>query len=299
MPFAARISDVHICPNCTPQPHGGGPIMPPGSPMVQSNGLSQARATDPCMCMSAPMNFIVTGAELVLVDGLPAARMTDKTMHQPPGTIVTGSPNILIGGPTVGVTLGGVQSSKAACAAAAATRHTPGSPRQSYGNCGLEAWRSAINKQRAARGLPPVTEDELLQRAHALNAAGNDPVNKPWAYGATSVGDRTKVLNDPNIGLPASRGPSDPASIQQAVAEKRHVSASVHPTYWPGATAKNEEWNHEIAVTGVEYDANGHPVAYIINDSALGQCGMRVPAAAFERALIPGAPTTVSDKPVW
>jgi uncharacterized Zn-binding protein involved in type VI secretion len=245
------------------------------------------------------MNFIVTGAELVLVNGLPAARMTDKTMHQPPGTIITGSPDVLIGGPTVGVTLGGGESAKRACAAVAATRHKPGSRQQSYGNCGLEAWRSAINKQRAARGLPPLTEDQLLQRAHELNAAGNDPVNKPWAYGATNVDDRTRVLNDPSVGLPASRGPADPAGIQQAVAEKRHVSASVHPTYWPGATAANAKWNHEVAVTGIEYDANGRPVAYIINDTGLGQCGMRVPAATFEAALIPGSPTTVSDKPVY
>jgi uncharacterized Zn-binding protein involved in type VI secretion len=266
---------------------------------VLSNGLAQARATDSCTCTAAPMNMIVTGAELVLVNGLPAARLTDKTMHQPAGTIVTGSPNVFIGGPTVGVTLGGGESAKKACAAVAATRHTPGSRQQSYGNCGLESWRSAINAERAKRGLPPLTEDQLLQRAHALNAAGNDPVNKPWAYGATSVDDRTKVLNDPNVGLPASRGPSDPEGIRQAVAEKRHVTASVHPTYWPGATEQNKSWNHEVAVTGIEYDAEGRPVAYIINDTALGKCGMRVPAATFEGALIPGAPTTVSDKPVY
>lgn len=300
MPGAARVGDTHSCTNPSPTLHSGGPIAPPGSPMVVSNGTAQARASDPCTCIAPGVtNFIVTGAGDVLVDGLPAARETDKTMHPPPGMIITGSTDILIGGPTVGVTLGGSAAAKAACAAAAATRHTPGRARQSYGNCGLEAWRSAVNKERAARGLPPLSEDELMQRAIGMGAAGADPINKPWAYGATNVDDRKKLLSDPSVGLPVSWGPSDPAGIQQAVAEKRHVSASVHPTYWPGATAANAGWNHEVAVTGVEYDKDGKPVAYIINDSALGQCGMRVPAAAFEGALIPGAPSTVSDKPVW
>src|SRR5271155_453555 len=106
MPPAARASDVTLCTAPTPQPHVGGPILPPCSTTVISDGLPQARGTDKGACaLPAPVNFIVTGAGQVLVDGLPAARMTDKTMHPPPGMILMGSPDILIGGPTVGVTL--------------------------------------------------------------------------------------------------------------------------------------------------------------------------------------------------
>src|SRR5690606_34460656 len=74
------------------------------------------------------------------------------------------SPTISIGGPTTGVTVGNVAAGQEACQAAAATRAS-GKTKQTYGNCGLESLRQIINRDRAARGEPPVTESELLAEA--------------------------------------------------------------------------------------------------------------------------------------
>lgn len=98
---AARAGDLHTC-----GAHGGGPISLPASPDVQVNVLAAARATDPLACLSPAPNFIVTGSGSVLINGLPAVRINDLTMHPQPGPIVLGSLDVFIGGPTVGATLG-------------------------------------------------------------------------------------------------------------------------------------------------------------------------------------------------
>src|SRR5438105_3347424 len=91
MPPAARVSDTHTCTMIDPgpKPHMvgpvGGPIKPPCSTTVETDHLGQARATDQLQCLTPPPNFIVTGSTSVDVDGLMAARQTDKTMHPPPG----------------------------------------------------------------------------------------------------------------------------------------------------------------------------------------------------------------------
>src|SRR5580700_3468594 len=189
---AARFGDFHFCPAPT---HAGGPVLSPPTGMVLTNGLPQARGADPALC-AGPVDFIVMGAATVKIHGQPAARMTDKTMHG--GLISFGSGNVMIGGPTAGVTLGDPDAAAKDCAALAATRHTPGSPHQSYGNCGIEAWRAIINRQRAADGLPPLTEDDALARAIGLGAAAHDP-DKPWSYGSTTVDDRVKLLGDQGV----------------------------------------------------------------------------------------------------
>ena len=96
MPFAARITDMHVCPmvNGT-TPHVGGPVMPPGSATVLIGGLPAARMTDKCVC-AGPVDIIVAGSSTVLIGGLPAARMGDSTAHG--GTIVAGCPTVIIGG---------------------------------------------------------------------------------------------------------------------------------------------------------------------------------------------------------
>ena len=92
---AARLTDMHVCPLFTgPVPHVGGPIIGPCSPNVLTGMLPQARITDMCLCVGPP-DTIVTGAFTVLVNGLPAARMSDSTVHG--GMIVTGLPTVLIG----------------------------------------------------------------------------------------------------------------------------------------------------------------------------------------------------------
>ena len=96
MPFAARISDMHVCPMVTALvPHVGGPILPAGCPTVLIGGFPAARATDMCLCVGPP-DAIANGSATVLIGSLPAARLGDPTMHG--GSIVMGCPTVIIGG---------------------------------------------------------------------------------------------------------------------------------------------------------------------------------------------------------
>jgi uncharacterized Zn-binding protein involved in type VI secretion len=96
MPFAARISDMHVCPMVTGVvPHVGGPVLPPGCVTVLIAGLPAARTGDLCTCVGPP-DSIVIGSATVLIGGMPAARMGDTTAHG--GTIIIGCPTVIIGG---------------------------------------------------------------------------------------------------------------------------------------------------------------------------------------------------------
>jgi uncharacterized Zn-binding protein involved in type VI secretion len=96
MPFAARISDMHICPMVTGVvPHVGGPVLPPGEPTVLIGGVPAARVGDLCVC-TGPPDSIIMGSSTVLIGGAPAARMGDSTAHG--GLIILGCPTVLIGG---------------------------------------------------------------------------------------------------------------------------------------------------------------------------------------------------------
>lgn len=96
MPFAARVTDMHLCPQTTGTvPHVGGPIMPPGCPTVFIGGSPAARAGDLCTC-TGPIDSIKKGSGTVNIGGLPAARKDDMTMHS--GVIITGCPTVKIGG---------------------------------------------------------------------------------------------------------------------------------------------------------------------------------------------------------
>ncbi len=95
---AARAGDMHVCPMVTPAvppiPHVGGPILPPGCPMVLIGSMPAARATDMCVCVGPP-DLIAMGSTTVLIGSLPAARLGDPTAHG--GAIVMGCPTVLIG----------------------------------------------------------------------------------------------------------------------------------------------------------------------------------------------------------
>ncbi len=96
MPPAARITDMHVCPQVTVLvPHVGGPILPPGCPTVLIGGLPAACMGDMATCVGPP-DAIVKGSATVLIGGRPAARMGDNCAHG--GTIVAGFPTVLIGG---------------------------------------------------------------------------------------------------------------------------------------------------------------------------------------------------------
>jgi uncharacterized Zn-binding protein involved in type VI secretion len=95
---AARVSDNHVCPMVTGVvPHVGGPILPPCQVNVLIVGLNAARVSDMATCVGPP-DVIVKGAATVLIGGLPAARITDTTVHG--GAIVVGAPTVLIGDPS-------------------------------------------------------------------------------------------------------------------------------------------------------------------------------------------------------
>lgn len=95
--FAARISDMHVCPIVpgTLPPHTGGPILPPGSATVLIGGMPAATVGDTCLCVGA-VDSIINGSSTVLICSKPAARMGDPTAHG--GSIVAGCPTVLIGG---------------------------------------------------------------------------------------------------------------------------------------------------------------------------------------------------------
>lgn len=96
MPPAARITDMHVCPQVTVLvPHVGGPILPPGVPTVLIGNLPAATMGSMCTCVGPP-DVIIRGSATVLIGGRPAARMGDQTAHG--GTIVLGFPTVMIGG---------------------------------------------------------------------------------------------------------------------------------------------------------------------------------------------------------
>lgn len=96
MPFAARVTDMHICPMVTGTvPHVGGPVLPPGVPTVLIGGMPAACLGDMCVC-TGPPDSIIMGSATVLIGGKPAARMGDSTAHG--GTIILGCPTVIIGG---------------------------------------------------------------------------------------------------------------------------------------------------------------------------------------------------------
>jgi uncharacterized Zn-binding protein involved in type VI secretion len=96
MPAAARVGDMHTCPQITgPVPHAGGPVGPPGAPTVLIGGLPAATVGTQAFCIG-PSDSIITGSATVLIGGAPAARQGDRTAHG--GWIVAGEPTVLVGG---------------------------------------------------------------------------------------------------------------------------------------------------------------------------------------------------------
>lgn len=104
---AARVGDMHTCPMATPGtppvPHVGGPILPPGKPLVLIGGMPAATVFDMCTCVGPP-DMIMRGSMGVFIGGLPAARMGDSTLHG--GVITTGWATVLIGETTISFAAG-------------------------------------------------------------------------------------------------------------------------------------------------------------------------------------------------
>jgi uncharacterized Zn-binding protein involved in type VI secretion len=95
MPPAARLTDMHVCPMVTGiVPHVGGPIVAPGEPTVLIEFLPAARMTDILVCVGPP-DMILMGSPTVLIGFLMAARLGDPTDHG--GVIIIGAPTVEIG----------------------------------------------------------------------------------------------------------------------------------------------------------------------------------------------------------
>src|SRR6185295_17829415 len=75
-------------------PHGGGPIVGPGSPTVWIDGLPAARAGDNCICVGG-LDKIVSGSTGVFIEGKEAARQGDRCAHG--GVVIAGSGTVWIG----------------------------------------------------------------------------------------------------------------------------------------------------------------------------------------------------------
>ena len=91
---AARITDLHTCPQFSGLvPHVGGPVVQ-GSPDVTINCMPAARTGDTALC-NGPSDSVAQGSPTVFINGKPAARMGDKTAHG--GVITAGSLNVFIG----------------------------------------------------------------------------------------------------------------------------------------------------------------------------------------------------------
>jgi uncharacterized Zn-binding protein involved in type VI secretion len=96
MPFAARATDMHVCPMVTALvPHVGGPILPPCSLTVMIGFQPAARVGDMAVCVGPP-DVVAQGSSTVVIGNMPAARMGDMTVHG--GAIVVGCPTVIVGG---------------------------------------------------------------------------------------------------------------------------------------------------------------------------------------------------------
>ena len=275
MPEAARVGDRHQCLHVDGNhPHVGGPIEAPASTTVMTGHRPQARAGDRCRC-DGPPSFITTGASTVHVDGRPAARVGDHTMHMPPGAVTAGLGSVHIGGPAEGGTLGVGDMGTALCLDAAATRIS-GDTMQSYGNCGVESARQIINRHRR----PPVHESDLLNEAIERGEASEhrDAVHR----GSTSPEQRRRLLS--RYGVESDLVPNRLTNIVQAVAEGRGViSSHVSGILWNTTDTSG----HAVLVTGIKFDAHGRVESVTINDSGRGRCSDPIPGERFVRSLRP------------
>ena len=94
--FAARITDMHVCPMLTVLvPHVGGPVMVPGAPTVLIGGLPGAGIGSMCVCVGPP-DAIIKASATVVMGGKPSAQMLDNCAHG--GMVVLGCFTVMVGG---------------------------------------------------------------------------------------------------------------------------------------------------------------------------------------------------------
>lgn len=231
---AARVTDMHTCPQATPGtppvPHVGGPIMPPGYPTVLIGGMPDARIGDLSMCIGPP-DPIAQGAASVLVGGLPTSRLGDMTSHG--GVIVTGFPTVLIGDPSVTININGdavfAQQVQNALATVLPTRS------------GIE-WLRQMGLNGRSITIQPTSDANGYCRAHNAADAGN-------GTGTDSTISWNPNHNTTDSGLPGTQGsPGAPVilahemvhALHNANGDERNGPDDSFPGQ-SGSSARNEE----------------------------------------------------------
>ena len=312
---AARIYDAVA--------HPAAGVIVEGSPnvFISAVGRGAARKGD-LVEHDDGLEVITEGEPTVRINGKPAARITDEVTCG--GRISTGFPRVRIGHAT-GRVVGNVQAGQKMCLAAKKGRKS-GKTQQSYENCGVESVRQLINQATGSN----LTETQLLQ--HALNtpfgngyeagrgkppdtSKGDPPVPLGTAPrpqdGGTNPYTRQAILND--YGVPSTVEDNNLDNISTALSNGQGVTADVDSgILWGDTTKPSNTFDHEVTVTGIEYDDNGQISNVIINDTGTGQCSQHVPIDLWNKATkdvpIPGtnpvqyrkgAKINVTDSPIF
>jgi uncharacterized Zn-binding protein involved in type VI secretion len=295
---SARKGDLCQCPV-----HTVGVIDKSAQGSVETNGHGQARGGDAAQCTCGPSDFIVTGSGSVTVNSLPAARATDKMMHK--GAVLFGSGDVVIGGPTVGATLGNESEGDKNCKAMAAGREPPKGAtykpggtqipshqqQQSYGNCGVESCRQIIHRATGRN----IGQEELLYWAidRNLSVGSKDPA-KLRGSGGTLPSNQRRILEE--NGVPAIEQQPTAENAAQAVAEGRGVIFSG----WCAPIYNNkQDGTHAVVISGVEYDENGDVKNFILCNSGDGNCDERLPVSRFHDAIVPSFSLIVTKDRLW
>lgn len=306
-----RVGDVCKCPK-----HGPGVAVSAPSG-VRVNGRPMRKVGDPIACTDGSLDRLGSGAATVRVLGSDwAGRLGDETLHG--GTVMLGSTNVRIGGPSA---TGCVGKLKSACEGMASGRNPPRgavgpdgtqlpprNPTQSYNNCGMEAMRIVIRQATGNHIDQETLFDYMIDHYTSPEARKKRGVPKEgwrndgkapkdrFRSGGTYADEQVSALRD--FGVEAEEFVPNPESIKQGVKEGKGVMVGVYNGMMdlPPGQKGTKTGAHMIIITGVVYDEQGRAVAYIINDPASG-CGLRYPAASIERALMPGGVRT--KKAIW
>lgn len=320
LPAARSAIDFSLCPA-----HGAGILMPmPTGKLVLINKMFAAKGKDLVGCAGGPVDYIITGAKDVLINGQPGARLTSKTLHQ---AVVMGlSTNVLYGGASGGVTLGNPDEAAKMCENARRGR-AGGGLRQSYGqNCGCECARMLLNK---VNGTSATEEEYLKCQEKNGNASeeylkwkkehpGRKDPPDPDPRGNSDADQRERQLaNDPPCagtgGIPSHQIPQAvqgeggrrevSPEMQSAVANGQGVIANTTIDTVGNGTQEPGGGNHSVIVSGMTYDGDGKLQSVTVVDTGHGNCAKVVPADKFARSLgkpgDPKATANATDKPVF
>lgn len=208
----------------------------------------------------------------------------DESIKQPPMTM----PEDRITSRPIGSSFAAAQ----ACMVAADTRRSR-LRSQTYGNCGLEAWRIFINQQRKKAGQPAVSEEHFLQLAIKEGWAVDS--KDPTLRGGSGAQGQVAALA--RFGIASSVMVQSPPLVIETVMRGRPLSVGVEPSkIWPTRYGPGV---HALVVTGLSYDKEGEVSGYTVNDTGLGACGIFVPRQALEAAMIKDGHAVVVTNTAW